>query len=348
MSTDVALLAFYLLLALGVSFLCSMTESGLLSIPRSHIVALSKMGRRSGALLQAMKENIDRPLAGILTLNTVAHTVGAAGVGAQSLLVFGNEWVAASSAILTLLILVFSEIIPKTVGVVYAGPLAPFTAYTVSGMIVLTYPLVIAFQAVSRAIAGGHEPRLTREEFALMAEIGQTEGALHEEEYNVIHNLLGLRRVRVHQVMTPRTVSFMLPESATVAAVMDEHGPLRFARIPVYGKDKDDPTGFVLRHTVYEAYRSGEGAKKLAEIKLPLHAVPETATVHSILNQFVARSEQMFLVVDEHGGTAGLVTLEDAIETLLGKEIVDETDSVTDMRKLAGALFRGKLRGRRF
>lgn len=348
MDADVALLVLYLLLALGVSFLCSMTESGLLSISRSQVAGLLKSGRSSGMMLQKMKDNIDRPLAGILTLNTVAHTVGAAGVGAQSLVVFGNEWVALSSAILTLLILVFSEIIPKTVGVVYAGPLAPFTAYVVTGMIVLTYPFVLAFQAMSRVLARGHEPRLTREEFALIAELGQTEGALHEQEYRIIHNLLRLRHVRVHEIMTPRTVTFMLSREMTVAEAIDRHGPLRFARIPLYETDKDDPTGFVLRHAVYEAARNGHGTDTLASLAQPLHAIPEIASVSNVLHEFITRHDHIFLAVDEHGGTAGIVTLEDALETLLGTEIIDETDSVADMRVLAGALFRSKLGGRRF
>lgn len=161
-----SLLVFYLLLALGVSFLCSLTESGLLSLSRSRVAVLAKAGRPSGRIIEAMKENIERPLAAILTLNTVAHTVGAAGVGAQAYVVFGSEWVAVSSAVLTVLILVFSEIIPKTLGVVYAGQLAPFSAYTITGMIYLSYPLVVVFQALSRMLGRGQEQKLTREEFA--------------------------------------------------------------------------------------------------------------------------------------------------------------------------------------
>ncbi len=348
MNADVVLLVLYLLLALGVSFLCSVTESALLTISRSHVVALAKAGRRSGTLLAEMKENIDRPLGGILTLNTIAHTVGAAGVGAQSLIVFGDAWVALSSAVLTLLILVFSEIIPKTVGVVYVARLAPFTAYAVTGMVYLTYPLVIVFQALSSAIARGRTPRMTREEFALIAELGQTEGAIFEQEYRVIHNLLRLRHTKVHEVMTPRTVVFMLPKTMTCEAALREHGSLRFARIPIFAEDKDDAEHYVLRHNVYEATREGRGEQTLDALAAPLHAVPETASVATVLHEFFTRREQIFLVVDEHGGVAGIVTLEDAIETLLGEEIVDETDAVADMRKLAGALFRSKLRGRRF
>ena len=343
-----ALLVLYLLLALGVSFLCSLTESGLLSLPRSRVVALGKAGRRDGRMLERMKENIERPLAAILTLNTVAHTIGAAGVGAQAYVVFGSKWVAVTSAVLTVLILVFSEIIPKTLGVVYAGRLATFTAYTVTGMIYLSYPLVVVFQALSQMLGHRDEQALTREEFALIAEVGQTEGALHEDEYRVIRNLLRLRKVRVHDVMTPRTVVFMLSKDLTVQEAFDQHGPLRFARMPVCGDGPDDIVGIVRRHAMNETLRAGHGERTIEQVAEAIHAVPANASLDRVLDEFVNRRGQLFLVVDEHGGTAGIVTLEDAIETLLGREIVDETDGVADMRKLAGRLFQGKLRGRRF
>ena len=343
-----SLLIFYLLLALGVSFLCSLAESGLLSLSRARVATLAKSGRRSGRMLERMKENIERPLSAILTLNTVAHTIGAAGVGAQSYELFGSEWVAVTSAILTLLILVISEIIPKTLGVVYAGPFAPFTAYTITGMIYMTYPLVIVFQRLSGMLGKRHGQKLTREEFAVIAELGQTEGALHEKEYRIIRNLLRMRKVRVRDVMTPRTVAFMLQKDMTVRQVLDEHGSLQFARIPVFGDGPDDIVGVVLRHELSVVLRDGRGDCKLAEIATPVHAVPEDAPLDTVLDEFVKRRGQLFLAVDEHGGTAGIVTLEDTIETLLGAEIVDETDEVTDMRELAGQLFQDKLRGRRF
>jgi CBS domain containing-hemolysin-like protein len=347
MFTPEVLLVLYLLLALGVSFLCSLTESGLLSLSRTRIAALAKTGRASGLMLQRMKANIERPLAAILTLNTVAHTIGAAGVGAEAYVIFGNEWVAVTSAVLTVLILVFSEIIPKTLGVVYASRLAPFTAYAITAMIYLSYPLVVVFQALSRALGQRHKQKLSREEFALIAELGQTEGALHEKEYRIIRNLLRLGRIRVRDVMTPRTVAFMLQKDLTVRQAIDEHGPLQFARVPIYADGPDDVTGIVLRHTMYAAFRDGREARTLEEIAGPIHVVPEQAPLDGVLDQFVRRRGQLFLVVDEHGGTAGIITLEDTIETLLGTEIVDETDRIADMRELAGRLFQDKLRGRR-
>jgi len=348
MLTPETLLVGYLLLALGVSFLCSLTESGLLSLSRSRVAALVKSGRRCGRILKRMKANIDRPLAAILTLNTVAHTIGAAGVGAEAYVVFGSGWVAMTSVVLTVLILVFSEIIPKTLGVVYAGRLAPFTAYTITGMIYLSYPLVIVFHSLSRLLGQRHAQKLTREEFAVIAELGQTEGALEKKEYRIIRNLLRLGHVRVREVMTPRTVVFMLQKDLTVQQVTDEHSPLRFARIPAYGDGPDDIVGVVLRHTIHEVSLAGQGADTMAKIAEPVHVVPEHAPLDGVLDEFVKRRQQLFLVIDEHGGTAGIITLEDVIESMLGAEIVDETDQVPDMRQLAGRLFQDKLRGRRF
>ena len=348
------LLLFYLFLALGVSFFCSLTEAGILSIPRSRVAMLVKQGGRAGRWLDAMKRDIDRPLAAILTLNTVAHTVGAAGVGAQALALAkeqglrGEQWVAITSAILTLLILVFSEIIPKTVGAMYASRLAVVNTYIIQGMIVLAYPLVIVFKALSRLLAARAEKQgMTREEMALLAELGQAEGVIQESEYRIIRNLLHLNRIKVSKIMTPRSVAMMLNKDKTCQEVVDEFGPLRFSRIPVCGEGPDDVVGLVLRPAIYEAVRDGDGGRSIGEMTQPVHAVPEMTSVRAALDAFIQRREHLFIVVDEHGGTDGLVTLEDAIETLLGVEIVDETDMVADMRELASQLFRARLHDRR-
>lgn len=336
------LLIFYLSLALGVSTLCSLVEASILSLKQSHIARLLKDGRRTGRMLEGMKKSIDRPLAAILTLNTIAHTVGAAGVGAEALVVFGHAYVAITSAILTILILVVSEIIPKTLGAVYAPRLATFTAYSIQGMIFLTYPLVYIFQKLSRFIGGGGHARLTRDEVALTAELGHSEGALDEGEAKVIMNLLRLNKINVDRIMTPRNVVYMLQKDMTVEEVMEKHPRLRFGRIPIYANGPDEIAGQVLRSRLYESFRDEKGKQQLKDIAHPIHALPETATVAQALNQFVQRREHLFHVVDEYGGTAGIVTLEDAIETLLGVEIVDETDLVEDMRKLALRLYPGK------
>jgi len=336
---DWLLLGFYLLLALGVSFLCSMLEAGLLSLPRSHVEVLVRDQKRSGKLLQAMKQNLDRPLAAILSLNTIAHTVGAAGVGAQILVIFGSWAVAWGSAIVTLLILVFSEIIPKSLGAAHHKGLAPFTAMTTQGLIWLTLPLIIPLQWISRKLNRnqGHGV-ITRDEVAITAELGRLAGEIRPEESRVIRNLLGLHRIPVEDVMTPRPVIFALPQETTVAQVVDEHPRLRFSRMPIHAGDADHITGQITRHTIMAANNEGRGEVTLSELANPLMEVGEHTSVADTLERMVEQQQHMLRVVDEFGGTAGLVTQEDCIETLLGVEIVDETDSVEDMRDAARRL----------
>lgn len=334
-----AMMLFYLLLALGVSFLCSLLEASLLSVPQTYVAAMVERGSAAGRVIQGMRADIDRPLAAILTLNTIAHTVGAAGAGAQAAAIFGSQWLGLASAILTLLILVLSEIIPKTLGSVHARGLAGFTARTVQVLIVLVYPLVLACEWVSQ-IAGGRaaQRKLERAEVHSIATVGQEEGALTAAESQMIRNLLALPGIRVEQVMTPRSVVFALPHDRTVAEVINSGEPLRFARIPIIGENMDDMRGLVHRYRIFQAHRAGKGPQTMAELASPIHAVPENASLADLIDQFVQRKEQLFQVVDEYGGTEGIVTMEDALETLLGVEIVDETDAVEDMRRLARRL----------
>ena len=328
----------YLGLALGVSFLCSLLESALLAVPRSQVALLVKRGKRSGKVLESMQARIDRPLAAILTLNTFAHTFGAAGVGAQALVIFGSRWVTLVSIVVTLLILVLSEIIPKTIGAQNAKRLAPLTAYLVQGMIWVAYPLVKPLEVLSRMLGKSREVDITREELVVVADMSEVAGVLQKRETSIIRNILRLDRIKIMDVMTPRVVVFMLHESATVDEVLAEHSLLRFSRIVVYGETPDEITGVVLRLDILNAARESRGGTRIAELMKPIHAIPEVASVADALEQFIARGEQIFLAVDEYGGTAGIITLEDAVETLLGAEIVDETDSVMDMRELAREL----------
>lgn len=343
------LLLSYLSLALGVSFLCSLTESVILSISRAQVASIVKSGKSCGPTLQKMKADINRPLAAILTLNTVAHTVGSTGVGAQAFHLWQDRGVAIASGVLTLLILLFSEIIPKTLGAVHAKRLAGPTTRTIQGMIVVTYPLVLLSQVIARLISGrGGQHRLTREDLALLAEMGQAEGALEEKEYRVIRNLLRMNEIRVSEVMTPRNVVFMLSKDSTIREVSGRLSAFRFSRIPIHEDNPDKIVGMVLRNELYEAVRTNQQDRRLDQIVHPIHAIPESATVAQALNEFIQRREHIFQVVDEYGGTAGVVTLEDAVETLLGAEIVDETDSVEDMRQLAARLFRGRAAASQF
>jgi len=330
------LLFTFLFLALGVSFLCSLLEAVLLSVSHAHIALMIKNGRRSGRVLKRMKKDIDHPLAAILTLNTVANTVGAAGVGAQTYHLFGSRWVAVSSAALTILILVCSEIIPKTLGAAHWRKLAPAAAYLLSGLIVILYPAVRVLESISGFVAGESDSgHVSREEMMALAEVGGDEGILQRKEASIIRNLLLLREIYTKDIMTPRAVVLAFQKDRTVKEVVREHAPINFSRIPVFGESRDDVRGVVFRNELLEAFYTGKGSERIEKFMKPLHAVPETKTIADLLDEFIGRREHMFLVVDEYGGTAGIVTLEDAIETLLGAEIVDELDSVEDMRAFA-------------
>ena len=330
------LLIFYFFLALAVSFLCSLLESVILSITRTHIAIESKEGKKSSTILESLKENINRPLAAILTVNTVANVVGAAGVGAQSLHIFGSKAVAISSAILTISILVFSEIIPKTIGAVYWKKLSGFAAYAIRGLIWVTLPLVYLSEwFYSWVVKDDEDPKVSREEMLAMAEMGEDEGTIEEKEGDIIENLLNLRDVKAEDVMTPRNVVFALSKHLSVKKVMDKYSPIVFSRIPVFENDLDTIIGFVHRYDLVKKQAEDKFEIKMGDIMDPIHTISETESIAFILDEFVHRRQQIFHVVDEFGTTTGIITLEDAIETLLGVEIIDEHDSVVDMRKLA-------------
>lgn len=329
------MLLFYFFLTLGVSFLCSLLESIILSVSHTYIAVLVKSGHKSGKYLEYLKDNINRPLAAILTLNTVAHTVGAAGVGAQTMIVLGNEFVAIMSGILTLAILILSEIIPKTLGAVYWRQLARFAGWGIRILMFITYPFVILSESFSRLFHSKDPNRVSREEVVAMAEMGEDEGTIQERESEIIENLFNLREVAAEEVMTPRSVVFALPKSMTVGQVMDKYSPIAFSRIPVYDKDLDDVIGFIHRYDLVNKQAQDEFSTTMESLIEPIHTVQQEDSVAAILEEFVRRRQQIFMVQDEFGTTTGIITLEDAIETLLGVEIVDEHDSVVDMRKLA-------------
>ena len=341
-------LFFYFFLALGVSFLCSLLESIILSITHSHVAVLAKTGSKSSRLLENMKENINKPLAAILTVNTVANVVGAAGVGAQAMKLFGSEWVAILSGLLTLCILIFSEIIPKTLGTVYWRPLAGPAVYMIRGLIYLTYPFVFLSNYFSKIFtSANHQQKVSRQEVVAMAEMGEDEGSIREKESDIIENLFNLNDVVAEDVMTPRSVIFALQKDSTVGDVVGEHTPIAFSRIPIFDKDMDDILGFIHRYDLVNKQAEDQFHIKMKDILEPIHTVKQEDSIASILDEFVRRRQQIFMVIDEFGTTTGLITLEDAIETLLGVEIVDEHDSVVDMRKLATEKFRRKRRQRR-
>lgn len=326
----------YFFLALAVSFLCSLLESVLLSVSHTHIAMMEKDGQKSAKILGRMKESINRPLAAILTLNTVANTVGAAGVGAQAYKLFGSEWVAVASGILTLSILIFSEIIPKTIGASQWKSLAGISAYMIQMMIFFTYPFVLLLQQVSGRLGPDEkQEKVTREEIGTMAEIGEDEGAIEEHEGTIIENLLRLDNITAEEVLTPKSVMFALQKDLTVGVVLDNNEHISFSRIPVYNESLDDIIGIVRRYYIIKSKAEDKFDVTMEEISSPAISISQKTSVADTLDLFVQKREHLFIVTDEFGSTVGLITLEDAIETLLGVEIMDEFDSVEDMRKLA-------------
>lgn len=330
------MLLVYAGVALGFSFFCSVAEAVLLSVTPSYIATMEEKGRQTAGRLKRMKENVDRPLAAILSLNTIAHTVGAAGVGAEAAGIWGNSAVGYASALMTLLILILSEIIPKTIGAVYWRQLAPWMSQAIQWLIYALYPLVWMSEWITKLISGGKEQEVvTREELAATAAMSSETGELDNEEHRILTNLLRLRSLSVEDIMTPRTVIFCFPQSMSVGELLAEHPELPVSRIPVYGDSIDQTTGFALKTDILLAQAQDKFDTTLESLARPIKAVPPTASLSDALEILLNQREHIALVVDEYGGTDGLVTLEDLIETLLGMEIVDEADKHADMQRLA-------------
>jgi CBS domain containing-hemolysin-like protein len=329
-------LLLFISIAIGFSFLCSMLEAGLLSTPTSYVETQAQTGSRAGRWFQKAKEDVDEPITAILTLNTFAHTVGAAGAGAQAVGVFGSEWAAIITVVLTLLILILSEIIPKTIGAVYWTPLFAFNAYAIRTLVIILYPAVWASKALTRVITPSEKlPTVTRAEIEMMAHISSEEGSLEEKEHAILKNLLHLTNVLVSDIMTPRTVVLAFQQDLTIREIMAGKKAIPYSRLPIYNEHIDDIAGFVLRYDVLKYAAEDKDDITLKSIARPLHPVPEKLTVTKALSEFLQRKEHIFLVIDEYGGTAGIITMEDAVESLLGAEITDESDLVADLRVLA-------------
>lgn len=331
------LLILYLLLAIGVSFFCSIAEAVLLSVRPSYIAVLEKNGNASAEKLKILHGSLDKPLSAILTANTIAHTVGAAGVGAQATQVFGNAYLGVTSAILTLLILVFSEIIPKTLGATYWQQLAPVMATLISWLTLILMPFVWLSQILTRFISRSDVSAYTfsRDEMTAMAEIGKEEGVLDVKELKIVTNLMKLRHLSVRDIMTPRPVIFSVSEDMNVQEFFSTFSNRPFSRIPVYGQNFDDIQGYVLKTDLLMAQGNDDFEKKLVEYKRDFLIVSDKLMASDLYDQLMHEKSHIALVVDEYGAVQGLVTLEDVVETLIGLEIIDESDKVEDMQKLA-------------
>ena len=312
-------------------------EAVLLTTPQSFLIVKIEEGRRWAQQFLAQKEDIDRPLAAILSLNTIAHTVGAAGVGAQVVDIWGDAYLGLGSAILTILILIFTEIIPKTIGTQYWRKLG----YTVTFLIRCTsfamYPFVIISSILTKKIAPDKEESSTsREEISALTSIGAEEGLFSEREHKIIQNLLKLKDVDVKQTMTPRVVVAVADENLFLSDFLKNKDYLRFSRIPIYSEnDEENITGYVFRQTVFEKLAEDKYDLRLKDIKREIVIVPNTMELYSIWEELLNKKEHIALIVDEYGGMDGIITMEDVIETLLGLEITDEKDTITDMQKYA-------------
>ena len=330
------LLLLYLFGALSISFLCSILEAVLLSAPMSFVSMLEKEGRKGAPLLKKYKQDIDKPIAAILSLNTISHTVGAAGVGAQSE-VFGSQFFAITSAILTLLILVFSEIIPKTIGASYWRKMAIPCARIIHVLVIVTYPLVLMSELITHIFSGKkQQTSVSREEVSAMVTVGAEEGVLEKKENRMIQNLLKLDDVKARDIMTPSSVAEIAEESMTLREFYQNDAFRQFSRIPVYNEENDDYIkGYVLRQTILEKLSEDKFNLRLTDIIRPVLTFQENENVGKIWEQLLAKKEHISIIIDEYGCFRGIVTMEDVIETMLGTEIVDEKDTVTDMQEFA-------------
>lgn len=332
------LLFIYVSIAVGFSFLCSVAEAVLLSTTTSYIANAERNKKAYATTLRKLKNDINSPLAVILTLNTIAHTIGAAGAGAQAVAVFGSVYLGIFSGVLTLIILVFSEIIPKALGAHYWRKLAPITAYTLKFLIRALYPFVWLSNRLTRGLTA--EPTLrgfTRQEFSAMAELGEKEGQLEKQESRVLQNLFRLRDAKVRSAMTPRPVVFAMQEDRHISELLDKKSRRKFSRIPIFSSE-ETITGFVLRDDLLVAQAEGRSEAQLRKYRRDLKAVPESLTLLQAFEDMIRSGAHIFLVVNEYGDTQGIITLEDILETLLGLEIVDESDTVQDMQILAKRL----------
>lgn len=330
------LLIIYLLIAIGISFICSIAEAVLLTVSMPFLKTKERAGKKTATQLIKLKADIDRPLSAILSLNTIAHTIGAAGVGAQAVDIFGDAYFGLISGILTLLILVLSEILPKTIGAIYWRELALPLTKLISFMIFITYPLVILSEFLTKLISKNKIIHtVSREEISALTHIGTEEGVFDEQEGKIIHNLMLLKTIKIKNVMTPRTVVKAAQEDMTLREFFSNKEFLVYSRIPIYAHQKDHVTGYVLKYDVLEKLALNETDLKLKDIKRSIIVCYENFSLPKLFELLLAKKEHIALIVDEYGGMEGIATMEDIIETLLGLEITDEKDDQIDLQALA-------------
>lgn len=339
------LILLYFLGALSLSFLCSVLEAVLLSTPMSYISMRENQGSKTATLMKQYKNNVDRPVGAILSLNTIAHTIGSAGVGAESIKIFGEQYFGLISAILTLLVLVLSEIIPKTIGASYWRSLALPSTRVIRVLILITYPLVLLSELITKVFTPrGNQASMSREEVSAMVDVGTTEGIFRESESKLIKSCIALSGVKARQIMTPSIVVESACQDLTVKDFQAKQS-WSFSRIPVYAGDKDYITGYVLKDAVLKLLSEDQFHVKLSDLKRPILTFREEESVFQIWEKMLEKREHISVIIDEYGGLRGLVTMEDIIETMTGVEIVDEDDVAVDMQALAKEKSRLMMRG---
>ncbi len=333
------LMLIYFLIAIGVSFLCSILEAVLLSITASHIEIVKKENNSLGSLMEHQKRNIDFSIAAILTLNTFAHTLGAAGVGAEAAKMFGDEYMFYISAVLTILILVLSEIIPKTLGAYYWKNLAGFATRAIKVLVVITYPILIVMNKITTYITPAKKETITKDEILATASIAERKGILRVKETAMIENLLKLNEIKTKDIFTPRSVVFSVQKTAFLNSFTDRSSVdlekfKEYSRVPIYDADIDDIIGIVISKEYFHELLEDKYENKEDLIK-PVQRVNENIAISKLIDMFLTKNEHLFIVTDNYEQTEGVVSLEDALESLLGAEIVDELDSNVDLRELA-------------
>ncbi|NCB11176.1 MAG: DUF21 domain-containing protein [Erysipelotrichia bacterium] len=333
------LLITYLLLTLILSFMCSLLEATLLSSTSSYIESLDKKGYspKTVDLAKDVKQNIDKSISSILTLNTFANTMGAAGVGAQAAIIFGSNWQAVIAFILTLMVLFISEIFPKTLGAIYWRKFIVPAVYIISFMVKITYPFIFIATFITNTLQKGrkNEANFSKDEIITIVDMSEKEGVLQAKESILIKNLFKLKNIKAKDIMTPRTVVFAFDSKTTLKEALLNDNLYVYSRIPVYNESIDDIAGVVFKQTILEKRVKKKKKTLLKDIMVPVHKVPENISVSTLFDMFIRMKMHLFIVQDEYGQTSGVVTLEDALETLLGIEIVDEMDQVTDMQEFA-------------
>ena len=329
-------------IVLFVSCICSLLEAALYSLSPGQVETLANQGRTSGKILKKLKEDVDRPISAILSLNTLANTGGAAIAGAAFVGAFGESFEAYFTAVLAMSVLVFSEVLPKTAGVVYARSLAPIIARPIQWLVWTFLPFIWLNRFVTRLVTrnASEVHDISAEEIETIARMSRQAGQIAPEQLEVISNILNLQNLRARDVMTPRTVLFSLDESLCLGDVRQDAGRWLHSRIPLHGEDKDQIASLVLRRDVLAGLAEGNDELVLSTLSRPTHTVPESARLDDLLRQFLKRREHLFVVIDEYGVVSGIVTLEDVIEEIVGEEIVDELDASDDLQKQARRMSR--------